>query len=116
MSAEDEDRAFLRGAIGGVTFNVRNFPERVQSRLLGQDMSQLNAKLIDAVIDAGFRLPRPRTNDAEWDAEFEALATKEAENRILGASGFARDMRKQLVEMAVWAQGISEVHAWAEGR
>ena len=45
-------------------FNASNFPEKVQTRLLGQDMAPLNAKLLDAVLDAGFRLQIP-VSDAE---------------------------------------------------
>lgn len=36
-------------AIGAVLFNVRNFPDAVQARLLGQDMAPLRARITDAV-------------------------------------------------------------------
>lgn len=44
-------------AVGAVLFNVSNFPERVQTRLLGQDMAPLRERLTAAVLDAGLRLP-----------------------------------------------------------
>lgn len=50
-----EDIMALERAIGAVLFNVNNYPEAVQSRLLGQDTSGLREKLIDAVLAAGFR-------------------------------------------------------------
>lgn len=39
-------------AIGEVLFNARNFPERVQPYILGQDMAPLRKKLVAAVINA----------------------------------------------------------------
>lgn len=39
-------------AIGEVVRNVINFPEKVQARLLGQDMGPLRKKLTDAVVTA----------------------------------------------------------------
>jgi hypothetical protein len=36
-------------AIGAVLFNVRNFPEAAQARLLGQDMGALRSKITEAV-------------------------------------------------------------------
>lgn len=46
--------AALNTAIGEVLFYVSNFPETAQTRLLGQDMSPLRDKLVDAVWQAGF--------------------------------------------------------------
>lgn len=63
----DDEREALRIAVGRVLFNASNFPEKVQTRLLGQDMAPLNAKLLDAVLDAGFRLQIP-VSDAEVEA------------------------------------------------
>lgn len=42
----------LDQAIGAVLFNVSNFPEAVQARLLGQDMWPLRKRLVLAVRDA----------------------------------------------------------------
>lgn len=42
----------LDQAIGEVLFNVSNFPERAQSRLLGQDMWPLRQRIVLAVKDA----------------------------------------------------------------
>lgn len=39
-------------AIGGVLFNVRNFPDRAQAHLLGQNMLPLRTKVLDAVLAA----------------------------------------------------------------
>jgi hypothetical protein len=56
MSVEPtlEDRDKLRRTVGAVLFNVMNFPEPVQARLLGQNMGPLNEKLTNAILDAGF--------------------------------------------------------------
>jgi hypothetical protein len=67
-----EDYAALDRAIGAVLFNASNFPERVQSRLLGQNMRPLNEKLADAVLAAGFRRPSPPT-DEQIDAATRAF-------------------------------------------
>ena len=64
-----EDRLAAERAIGAVLFNVRNFPEKAQVRLLGQDMAPLNEKLTDAVLAAGFRITTPA---AEMVAEMHA--------------------------------------------
>lgn len=58
-----EEYAALDRAIGGVLFNVSNFPEAAQARLLGQNMRPLNEKLADAVLAAGFRLPAAPSAD-----------------------------------------------------
>lgn len=54
----------MRRAIGAVLFNAMNFPERAQSRILGENMGPLNEKLTNAVLEAGFRLP-----DSSYDAQ-----------------------------------------------
>lgn len=61
------EREALRIAVGRVLFNASNFPERVQARLLGQDMAPLNEKLTVAVLAAGFRRQGP-IDDAEIEA------------------------------------------------
>lgn len=50
-----DDHKALELAIGEVLFNVNNYPEPAQSRLLGSDFSKLKNKLIAAVLAAGFR-------------------------------------------------------------
>jgi hypothetical protein len=67
-----EDYAALDRAIGSVLFNVSNFPERAQARLLGQNMRPLNEKLADAILAAGFRRPSPPT-DKQLEAAAKAL-------------------------------------------
>lgn len=58
--SNEEDRAALDIAVMTVLTNVMNFPEKVQARLLGQDMRPLGDRVIDAVLDAGFhRTPAP---------------------------------------------------------
>ncbi|MDL5351138.1 hypothetical protein [Microbacterium sp. zg-YB36] len=58
-----EPRDELRTAIGAVLVNAFNFPERVQARLLGQDMAPLIDKVTAAVRAAGFeKAPEP-----EWE-------------------------------------------------
>lgn len=42
----------VRDAVGGVLFNVSNFPREAQTRLLGRDMAPLRDKITDAVLDA----------------------------------------------------------------
>jgi hypothetical protein len=49
-----EAREALDRAIGAVLFNVSNFPEKAQVRLLGQDMGPLRAKLVEAVLSSEF--------------------------------------------------------------
>lgn len=51
-ASDDKAVEALDRAIGEVLFNVGNFPERVQSRLLGQDMWPLRQRLVLAVKDA----------------------------------------------------------------
>jgi hypothetical protein len=50
-------------AVGGVLFNASNFPERVQSRLLGQDMAPLRGKIVSAILGVigDIRIPAPST-------------------------------------------------------
>lgn len=76
MTASDEDRAALESAVGSVLFNAMNFPERVQARLLGQDMKPLNEKLTDAILAAGFRR-QGEVTDREIDAAARAYAGDE---------------------------------------
>lgn len=60
----------LDRAIGAVLFNVSNFPERAQSRLLGQNMRPLTEKLVDAVLAVGFvRAIAGRPTDPSTDHE-----------------------------------------------
>lgn len=53
MDIPDEvQRAALRSAIGGVLFNVSNFPAKAQASLLAQDMAPLNDRLAKAILDS----------------------------------------------------------------
>lgn len=61
-----EPRDELRTAIGAVLFNASNFPEKVQTRLLGQDMAPLIDKVTAAVRAAGYRkAPEPQWEYAQ---------------------------------------------------
>jgi hypothetical protein len=72
-SAEIE-RETLRTAVGAVLFNAMNFPENVQARLLGQDMTPLNKKITDAILSRGFRLhPAPHITDEAVEAVARAI-------------------------------------------
>lgn len=51
-SVGDVQRGLLRVAVGGVLFNAMNYPEPVQSRILGQDTRPLTEKVVDAVLSA----------------------------------------------------------------
>ena len=64
-------------AIGEVVRNVINFPEKVQARLLGQDMGPLRKKLTEAVVTAL--------------------------DSAGGVSPTAPDEREDLIEQATWA-------------
>lgn len=52
MNIPDEALEALRTTIGGVLFNVSNFPEKAQVRLLGQDMRPLNDRLTTAIVES----------------------------------------------------------------
>lgn len=52
ISAGEMTRRKVQSAVGGVLFNVSNFPQEAQTRLLGRDMAPLRDKITDAVLDA----------------------------------------------------------------
>lgn len=61
MTEPDTTRALIDRAVGAVLFNASNYPERVQSRILGQDTSPLREKVTDAVLAV-----LPEHSDSEW--------------------------------------------------
>lgn len=67
---ENDEREALRGVLVNVLCNASNFPERVASRILGQDMGPLIERTVDAILAAGFRRElEPRDERIEaWDA------------------------------------------------
>ena len=75
-SGDDDEREALAVAVGRVLFDVSNFPEKAQSRLLGQSMAPLWQKLVESVEAAGFRrsarMPVSRDELAKFIAEWEA--------------------------------------------
>jgi hypothetical protein len=86
-------------AIGPVVCNASNFPERVQARLLGQDMAPLRKRLTDAVLAA---LSSPPTDDSREALIDELTATvgwmKRTRNlidadRVMRAIAFIREVR-----------------------
>jgi len=44
------ERGALEIAVGDVLFNVRNYPERAQARLLGTDTTPLRDQIVDAIL------------------------------------------------------------------
>lgn len=69
--AGEPEREALRGAVGGVLCNAKNFPEKAAVRILGQDMGPLIDRTADAILAAGYRRkPEPRvvTTVEELDA------------------------------------------------
>lgn len=66
----ENDYEALRIAVGRVVRDVMNFPQAVQARLLGQDMSPLRDALVDSVVEAGFsRAAVPDAAPSEDDRE-----------------------------------------------
>lgn len=51
-AASDTDA--LQRAIGGVLFNTSNYPERARRYIMGTSTAPLNAKLVEAILAAGF--------------------------------------------------------------
>lgn len=54
-TAHPDEREALRGVLTNVLSNATNYPDRVQLRLLGQDMGPLTERVTDAIL-ARFRL------------------------------------------------------------
>jgi hypothetical protein len=61
--AREEDH-LLRGALVNVLSNASNYPEKVQPRLLGQDMGPLIEKVADAIVAAGYVWQSPASTTA----------------------------------------------------
>ena len=55
----DSEREALQRTLTNVLSNASNFPSKAIPYLLGQNMGPLNAKVADAVLARGFRLPVP---------------------------------------------------------
>ena len=79
----------LQAAIGGVLFNVSNFPERVQSRLLGQDTGPLNAKLTTAVLNSQWLTQHDAEVRADQREQDALVAVSMADNEVDGYYGQA---------------------------
>lgn len=62
----ENDYEAMRIAVGRVVRDVMNFPQAVQARLLGQDMSPLRDALVGSVVEAGFS--RAAVPDAATEA------------------------------------------------
>lgn len=105
----NDDREALSVAIGGVLFNVMNFPAAAQSRLLGQDMRPLRYTLEDAVLEAGFS--RTTVSDAASGAERDAALARIAE---LEAEAFKQ--RRKFENMAHFSEQHPERAERAEAR
>lgn len=63
-AVQSPPREQIDSAVGAVLFNVGNFPETVQARMLGQDMSALRGTVTDAVL-ALFPQPTPSAEQTE---------------------------------------------------
>lgn len=89
-----DDYAALDRAIGAVLFNASNFPDKVQTRILGQNMRPLTEKLVDAVLAAGFHrqgiertLDSPQLTAALAQAQDIITADDERLARVRAATG-----------------------------
>lgn len=60
----------LRVAVGEVLWNASNYPERVQSRLLGQDTGPLREKVVDAAVAVFREHTAPAGDEREALSEF----------------------------------------------
>lgn len=112
--SNEEDRAALDIAVMTVLTNVMNFPEKVQARLLGQDMRPLGDRVIDAVLDAGFhRTPAPAPVDAlcEHDA---ALIESLADEVDLPGSIATWDYSRE--QVAGYRDAERDIEAWLRER
>lgn len=58
-------RHVIESAVGSVLWNVSNYPERVQARLLGQDTVPLRDKVVDAVL--AVVEPTADAREVEWE-------------------------------------------------
>lgn len=65
MSTERDE---LRGTLSNTVCNVSFYSERVQSHLLGSDMSRVLDKTADALLAAGYRKPQQVTTAEELEA------------------------------------------------
>lgn len=78
--------AVVRRAVGGVLFNVSNFPEKAQSRLLGQNMGPLNERITDAVLDA---LRPSEVLTEQQKADLEEGLRQSAAGQVVSLGSFA---------------------------
>jgi hypothetical protein len=53
--SEQANRDELNGAIASVLTNAFNYPEKMQVRMLGQNMKPLIERVRDAILAAGYR-------------------------------------------------------------
>jgi len=61
---DDEVRAQIDGALRNVLWNASSYPVRVQSRILGSDMSGLIGRATDAVLPVLSQVPdEPREDE-----------------------------------------------------
>lgn len=100
--SNEEDREALDIAVMTVLTNVMNFPEKVQARLLGQDMRPLGSRVIDAVLDAGFHstpAPTPDVQALIAEARGHLAVAADAAPRSARAAILAGDVEDQRMSL-----------------
>lgn len=101
----EDARERIDRAVGGVLFNAANYPDAVQSRILGRDMSGLRGTVTEAVLAALASFHRteshPVTND---DVEVAARAMFEEPGAVDPTSP----------EYMTWAEVVATDHSRAD--
>lgn len=103
----------VRRAVGGVLFNVSNFPERARAMLWGSNMGPLIEKITGAVVAALDEAHTPTDEDitAECDRRYPELTGTFADHlngvRIDREQAFEHDGRRDgFLEGAKWAAAL----------
>ena len=90
-SSNDTDRDRLKGKLSNVLCNAMNYPEAVQTRILGQDLGPLLDKATDAILTEFLPGHDERVKAEGWDEG--ALYMNERSwqrQRILDANPYRR--------------------------
>ena len=103
MNTDEKLRDKLEGALVNVLSNASNYPERVQSRLLGTDTEPLRTKAIDAILPIIAREVAAALKEAADAIDLESIATEWAGSDGSGhwsAGNAASEIRIQLHDRA----------------
>lgn len=92
------DRETLRNAIGAVLVNASNYPEQVQSRLLGRDLTDL----IDRTTDAASGVIVPANNIRADECDRAAAEIKAEIERLEVVKGTYAKSQQHVLGLA-WA-------------